>query len=148
MIKFYSTRGEYGCFSNFSKHSFIVDGRIWMTSEHYYQAQKHIENKEYYDKIHMALGPMDAAKLGRNSSNTFRKDWDEVKLNVMKEVILLKFLSNTSAQKVLLSTGEKELIEASLTDNYWGEGKDGKGENNLGKILMSVRKILKNIIEK
>ena len=39
-IYFYSTRDEYGCFSNFSQHGFELDGAWWTTSEHYFQAQK------------------------------------------------------------------------------------------------------------
>lgn len=39
-IEFYSTRGPYGCFSNFSRHSFDLDGAFWTTREHYFQAQK------------------------------------------------------------------------------------------------------------
>jgi predicted NAD-dependent protein-ADP-ribosyltransferase YbiA (DUF1768 family) len=31
-IKFYSTHGPYGCFSNFSKHAVIFDGKTWQTS--------------------------------------------------------------------------------------------------------------------
>ena len=39
-IEFYSTRGPYGAFSNFSPHGFELDGHWWPTSEHYFQAQK------------------------------------------------------------------------------------------------------------
>jgi predicted NAD-dependent protein-ADP-ribosyltransferase YbiA (DUF1768 family) len=38
-IKFYTTRGQYGCFTNFSKHHIEVDGKIYPTSEHYYQSK-------------------------------------------------------------------------------------------------------------
>lgn len=40
-IYFYSAREKpYGCFSNFSRHGFELDGQWWITSEHYFQAQK------------------------------------------------------------------------------------------------------------
>lgn len=41
VINFYSTTGEYGGFSNFSRHSIFLKGKRWPTSEHYFQAQKH-----------------------------------------------------------------------------------------------------------
>jgi predicted NAD-dependent protein-ADP-ribosyltransferase YbiA (DUF1768 family) len=41
VIHFYSTAGEYGCFSNFSRHTVFLKGKRWPTSEHYFQAQKH-----------------------------------------------------------------------------------------------------------
>ena len=31
---------EYGYFSNFAHYDFELDGKRWMTSEHYFQAQK------------------------------------------------------------------------------------------------------------
>ena len=39
-INFYSTAGEYGGFSNFSRHSVFLKGKRWPTTEHYFQAQK------------------------------------------------------------------------------------------------------------
>ncbi len=39
-IKFYSTKNEYGEFSNFAAFPFKLDGQEWKTSEHYFQAQK------------------------------------------------------------------------------------------------------------
>jgi hypothetical protein len=41
VINFYSTSGEYGCFSNFSKHAVHLKGKRWPTTEHYFRAQKH-----------------------------------------------------------------------------------------------------------
>ncbi|MCE9567389.1 MAG: NADAR family protein [Planctomycetes bacterium] len=40
VIEFYSTTGEYGCFSNFSRHSIFLKKKRWPTTEHYFQAQK------------------------------------------------------------------------------------------------------------
>lgn len=40
VVNFYSTTGEYGCFSNFSRHAIHLKGKRWPTSEHYFQAQK------------------------------------------------------------------------------------------------------------
>jgi len=39
-ILFYATDKPYGEFSNFSRHPIDVDGVVWPTSEHYFQAQK------------------------------------------------------------------------------------------------------------
>lgn len=40
VIKFYTTKGALPWATNFSRHAMIVDGRIWPTNEHYYQAMK------------------------------------------------------------------------------------------------------------
>ena len=35
---FTSTTGEYGCFSNFSRHTVFLKGKRWPTTEHFFQA--------------------------------------------------------------------------------------------------------------
>src|SRR5437016_5030863 len=40
VIRFYSTKGDYGCFSNFYRASIFLAGKRWSTTEHYFQAQK------------------------------------------------------------------------------------------------------------
>jgi predicted NAD-dependent protein-ADP-ribosyltransferase YbiA (DUF1768 family) len=43
VIHFYSASGDYGCFSNFSRHPVFLKGKRWPTSEHYFQAQKEMQ---------------------------------------------------------------------------------------------------------
>ena len=47
-IHFYSTTGEYGCFSNFYRSRVTIDGKTWRTSEHYFQAQRHYFSSNYF----------------------------------------------------------------------------------------------------
>jgi predicted NAD-dependent protein-ADP-ribosyltransferase YbiA (DUF1768 family) len=54
------------------------------------------------------------------------------------------FWQNLFKTKILLfSTGDEEIAEDSPTDSFWGLGPDGGGQNNLGKILMQVRQVLR-----
>lgn len=62
-IYFYSTSGEYGCFSNFSPHGVELDGRYWPTVEHYFQAQK-FSDPTQQDRIARASTPKHAKSLG------------------------------------------------------------------------------------
>ncbi len=65
-IYFYSDReNPYGCFSNFSRHGFELDGVYWPTSEHYFQAQKFAGTPA--DQIRQVKTPKDAARLGREA---------------------------------------------------------------------------------
>lgn len=144
-IYFYKVNDEYGCFSNFSHHGFKLDGKWWMTSEHYFQAQK-FHNTEYEERIRLIENPMKAAELGRNCSLPLRKDWEEVKDTIMKNAVLEKFKQNGAICEVLLATGKKKIVERTTNDYYWGCGKDGSGKNMLGTILMEVREELRNIL--
>jgi hypothetical protein len=69
--------------------------------------------------------------------------WDTNKYSVMYECVLSKFLQNNDIRKELLATGDANLVEDSPVDYYWGCGVDGTGQNNLGKVLMQVRDLLK-----
>ncbi len=137
-INFYSTKGEYGCFSNFSRHSVELKGKIWPTSEHYFQAQK-FAGTEYEEQIRLVKTPRESADLGRDRSLPLRQDWELVKNDVMKEVVLAKFTQHNDLRKILLSTGDAVLVEHTVNDSYWGDSGDGTGKNMLGKILMEVR---------
>lgn len=84
-IYFYKINDEYGCFSNFSHYGFELYGKWWMTSEHYFQAQKFHDTK-YEEIIRLLDNPMKAAEMGRNRNLPLRKDWEEVKDAVMKKL--------------------------------------------------------------
>ncbi len=141
-IYFYSTRGTYGCFSNFSSHGFELDGMYWKTSEHYFQAQKFV-GTPHVEAICHAKTPKDAAKMGRERTRPLRSDWEAVKEGVMRKAVLKKFQTHPEIREILLSTEDEDLVENAPSDYYWGCGKDGSGKNRLGAILMEVREQLK-----
>ncbi|WP_071188768.1 NADAR family protein [Trichormus sp. NMC-1] len=142
-IYFYSTREEYGCFSNFSPHGFTLDDLYWTTSEHYFQAQKFI-GTHHSEQIRLVKTPKDAARMGRQRNRPLRSDWEQVKDDIMRKALLCKFSSHSDIREILLSTGNQELVENSPIDYYWGCGSDGSGKNMLGIILMEIRELLRN----
>ncbi|MBD0340120.1 MAG: NADAR family protein, partial [Microcoleus sp. Co-bin12] len=128
--------------SNFSSHGFELDGEYWPTTEHYFQAQK-FPATAHCDQIRHAKTPKDAAKMGRDRTRPLRKDWEEVKDDIMRKAVLRKFETHPEIREILLATGDEEIVENSPIDYYWGCGKDGSGKNMLGQILMEVREILR-----
>ena len=137
-IKFYSTQDEFGEFSNFAYFPIKLDGKMWHTTEHYFQAQK-FADQQYQEKIRAERSPMIAARLGRDRKQKLRHDWESVKNNVMKKALVTKFTQHEDLKKLLISTGDAKLIEHTVNDAYWGDGGDGKGQNFLGLLLMQVR---------
>ena len=61
----------------------------------------------------------------------------------MLETVLLKFRAHPDILKLLIETGDEELIENTTKESYWGCGPNKDGQNNYGKILVKARKILK-----
>ncbi len=142
VINFYSVGDEFGEFSNFAPYPFVLDGERWPTSEHYFQAQK-FEDKAYKTKIRKSNSPMLAAQMGRDRRQKLRRDWESVKVAVMRRAVMTKFTQHDELRALLLSTGDFKLVEHTNNDDYWGDGGDGSGKNMLGRILMQVRESLR-----
>ena len=143
VIKFYRTGDAYGEFSNFAAYPITLDGERWPTTEHYFQAQK-FEDAAYRRKVRAANTPMLAARLGRDRKQKLRRDWESVKVDVMRRAVTAKFTQHADLRELLLSTGDAKLIEHTENDAYWGDGGDGSGKNMLGRILVQVREALQS----
>lgn len=141
-IRFYRTADEFGCFSNFAPYPIELDGRIWPTSEHYFQAQK-FDDSEYQEKIRSTKSAMIAARLGRSRKVPIKTDWNQIKDDVMRKAVRAKFMQHSEIGKQLVETGDALIIEHTRNDRYWGDGGDGTGKNMLGIILMEIREDLK-----
>ena len=142
-ILFYLKRDAFGWLSNFSPHPIEMKGRVWPTVEHYYQAQKFADT-EGEEAIRQSPEPLTAKTLAHDGGRPVRADWDAVKDGIMREAVLRKFETHPDLRALLLATGEEELMENAPDDYYWGRGADGTGANTLGKILMSVRSLLRS----
>jgi ribA/ribD-fused uncharacterized protein len=143
-IYFYSTKDKYGSFSNFSHHPIFLDGYKWLTTEHYFQANKFIGHPDYHE-LCAIISPKDVAKAGRDRSRPLRSDWEQVKDDVMRKCVLRKFQTHVDIRELLLSTGDEQIVEHTVNDKYWADGGDGSGKNMLGIILMETRLYLKNL---
>lgn len=92
----------------------------------------------------------EASKLGRglqrSDPNLLRPDWFQVRVEIMREALLVKFQSHENLKQLLISTGDSNkdsiIIEASPHDFFWGCGFDGSGRNQLGELLLSIREEL------
>lgn len=140
-ILFYGHKsGHYKCFSNWYSCSFTWNGYTWANSEQALMSAKSFD-KNYHKKIKKATNPADAKRLGR--SVKLRPDWDQVKFNIMVEILLAKFSQNPELKKILLET-EDQVIHEDCNDPWWGGGPNYPGGRDyLGKALCSVRKTLR-----
>ena len=86
---------------------------------------------------------MQAARMGRDRKRPLRKDWESVKVAVMRTAVLSKFTQYEELRMLLLSTGERKIVEHTTNDSYWGDGGDNSGKNMLGRILMEIRSQLR-----
>ena len=121
-----------------------IDGSDWPSTEHYFQAQKFV-GTPCLEKIRKLRTPREAFQISRQPDVSIwrRRDWEDVKNYVMYKALLIKFTQHEDLRKKLIGTDNRELIENSRHDSYWGIGKDGSGHNLLGQLLMQVRNCCK-----
>jgi ribA/ribD-fused uncharacterized protein len=115
---------------------------LWPTVEHAFQAAKCCNDADK-EMIRKARTPGEAKRLGRRTK--LRTDWEDVKVDIMRECLLRKFLCNDTLLQQLLNTGTEVLIEGTTWhDNFWGKCTCSKcvnimGKNMLGRLLMEIR---------
>ncbi len=138
VLGFWNEPEEQRWMSNFYEAPIRIDGYNWLTVEHYYQAQKFIGQEIYY-LIMQAPTPAKAKSLARK----YDFSWSlNEKLGVMRQALHAKFDQHHDLQQTLLNTKDNILIEDSPHDYFWGTGKNGKGLNLLGYMLMELRQKL------
>lgn len=143
VVKFSRTEPQYKEFSPYYPVKLTIDGKIWPTAEHYFQAMKFPDNPEYQELIRAAKTPAQAKKLGKTEAIPIRNDWHMYREQVMADVLHHKF-AVPKLRDVLLGTGDNVILYTSLSDNFWGLGKKGTGQNKLGELLMQTRTDLRN----
>lgn len=133
-------RGKYFFLSNFYMAPVIWDGSHFTNNEAAFQSAK-LTSRIKRNELFSEADPRTAKRLGRKVQ--LRPDWEEVKYDIMYEIVKAKFTQNEDLKEKLLATGDEYLEEGNnWGDKVWGTV-NGEGENNLGKILMRVREELR-----
>lgn len=121
----------------------MINGKTYNTSEHYYQSEK-FNDPTLKQRIIDAPTPAAARNIAQANINLTIPTFHAQKNDIMLKALRAKFSQHPSLGNQLLATGDRQLIEHTANDNYWGDGGDGTGANNLGKLLMQVRSELRN----
>jgi ribA/ribD-fused uncharacterized protein len=149
-VRFYrANERPYGAFSNLYKRPVELDGVVYPTSEHAYQAGKP-RKAAVRDWLMAAPSP---ALLAMAAHGLYYWDispgWSTTKFDRMRRVLAAKFTQHADLKELLLSTGDATLIETATVDNevnrLWGEV-NGVGRNMLGTLLMEVRARLRTTV--
>ncbi len=133
-----SFTNEYRFLSNFWPATVIYMGKTYPTVEHAYQAAK-FDDPYIREQIGVADSPVRAKKLARTFTPQIREAFHMHKIEIMHELLFQKFTKHDQLRHKLLATHPHELVEGNWwNDTFWGVCA-GKGQNNLGKLLMNIR---------
>jgi len=137
-IGFYNR--EFYCLDNFSSFKILYKDVLYSSVEEAYQAQKFIETAPEIALMIRNSGSAHEAKIiAHNYPESVYEDWDQVKVQVMEELLMAKVSQHSYVKKKLLETGFHTIVEDSPTDHFWGIGLDRNGQNMLGKLWMKIR---------
>lgn len=147
MITFYGKNSPY---SNFYYVEFEYKGYKVTSSEQAFMLEKALTfDKSMVERVLSTANPAEIKKLGRKVKNFDEKKWNEVRYDIMVDILCAKF-SIEPLKTELLNTGIEFIVEASPTDKIWGAGlalgdprlnyaKYYPGRNLLGHALMDAR---------
>lgn len=140
---------DFYVLSNFSAFQLLWNGIIFPTSEHAYHWEKFNVAAEFRRGYHgqvqslirCASSAHAAFKIGQEPmwQPYRRQDWSTARIGIMSALLRAKVEQHEYVQRKLLATGDRELIEDSWRDDFWGWGPNRDGRNMLGKLWMQIR---------
>lgn len=138
--------------------NFICDGMTYNCAEQYMMHKKALlfNDAETAKRVMETTNPYMHQQLGRKIKGFNQALWDANKERIVYEGNVARFNQSQECRDLLLSTGDKILVESSPVDRIWGIGlskedpraldeNQWRGQNLLGKILTRVRNELLEI---
>lgn len=142
-VRFYEH--DFYVLSNFSAFKVEYDGHCFDTAEAAYHFQKFPNSGSARREIIFAPSAHHVFKYAEAHKAQRRPDWNDVKVDIMRCILAAKASQHEYVRRKLLATGERELVEDSWRDDFWGWGPNRDGQNMLGKLWMQVRAELRRI---
>jgi ribA/ribD-fused uncharacterized protein len=147
---------DFYVLSNFSAFNVEWRGYVFDTSEQAYHWAKFAPDgdERFYipkgstqrlmwevrSEILTSRSAHDALKIAEAKKEFRRPDWISVRVDIMRDILRAKFDQHPYVRQKLLATGDRELIEDSWRDDFWGWGPNRDGQNMLGKLWMEIRR--------
>ncbi len=141
-------KNDFHVFSRYSKEYKIkmtLNGTeyTFITPQHAYEASLQKENKIAISAILSTVKPTNIVKALKQGNNS--KDFaDDIKITEMTQVYKVLINQHEDLKDLLKSTKEKNLHEFCQFGGFWGTNykygtSEGKGDDNIGKILTDIR---------
>ena len=144
---YFSRHDENETLGSAAMQPFSLDDQDWPSVEHYFQALSYEGHPKLLQKILASPTAKSAAAATKWQFWKKRKDWKKVCTVIMTRAVYTRCKTYPEVAQALLETGEVRLVENSNYDYFWGCGRDRRGENAYGKVLMNVREKLKQEAE-
>lgn len=124
---------------SFANLNFLLENTVWPTVEHYLQAMQYEDEAEQERVRNLPTAKAAHKEQKGRWFKKRRKDWDNLRRVYLTRAVYTQCQSHPQVAERLLATGEQRLVENDQYDYYWGCGRDRRGTNMYGQVLMSVR---------
>jgi len=125
---------------NHSPHRVLYQNKLYPSALHLLEALKFIAHRpDLGERIRGVKDVQDVYPLSASMQEFVRPDWGQVFLQMVEEVLYLKFKQHPDLRSQLMNTGTTDIIYSEANDPYWGEGPLGQGANELGKAIVRAR---------
>lgn len=147
---FRKTNEEFGGLSNMAAgFPLEVNGLAIRSAEALYQACRFPHRPDLQRHVIDQRSPMTAKMVGKPHRHDSRRDWDRVRVAIMRWTLRVKLAQNWSTfGELLLATAERPIVEDSRRDDFWGamrvDSQTLAGMNVLGRLLMELREDLRD----
>jgi ribA/ribD-fused uncharacterized protein len=129
---------------SFADLSFLLEETLWPTVEHYLQAMQYDSVAEQQRIRELASPELAHKEQKARWFKRRRKDWKTLRSVYLTRAIYTRCKTHESAFNRLMDTGQIKLVENDQYDYYWGCGRDRRGTNMFGQVLMNVREKLRS----
>ncbi|KAH9959192.1 hypothetical protein BC827DRAFT_1135065 [Russula dissimulans] len=135
--------GEYKGLLYHSPQSVLYQDELYPTALHLFEARKFLDHRpDLADRIRQCERVEEVTVISAELADFTRRDWGDVALRTMDDVLYHKFRQHGDLRALLLNTYPAELVYVESGDPFWGDGA-GIGMNQLGQSLMRVREQLR-----
>lgn len=136
--------GSHRFLSNFHYEPVTYEGMVYVATENAYQAAKttNLKVRARFQDVE----PKEAKNMGSKKAGIImpREGWDDMRVDVMRELQREKFKFGSELSQRLVDTGSAVIVENNWwKDRYWGCCEDDGGENWMGILVMERREELR-----
>lgn len=124
--------------SSVSAHPILLEDENWITAEHYVNARL-VASSSLAKQIADCQSGEQAAALAKPWYRKKVANWKQIRKVLMTRALYTKVQMYEEVRQALIDTGDQLIVETSAYDHYWGIGRDQRGDNAYGKVLMDIR---------
>ncbi|KAF8227610.1 DUF1768-domain-containing protein [Tricholoma matsutake] len=136
----YNEDTDYWSFMNHSPHRIHFQDKVWPTATHLIEARKYLPgHPAVAEQIRCCGDVAHVYPISANYQQFQDPHWSENHMQILEEVLYLKFSQHADLRSKLWETEDAPLIYDDRSDPYWGVGPMGDGLNVHGQLLERVR---------